>query len=44
MKESKGKPLEASLECDPTPDSEERLNEIFELLLSKESRCSKNDS
>ena len=37
----KDKPLKASLEYEPTSDGEERLNKVFELLLSEESE-SKN--
>lgn len=42
-KEPKDKPLKVSLEYEPTLDNEERLSKIFELLLSKENRCQKNE-
>jgi hypothetical protein len=41
---SKDKPIEVTFEYESTPDGEERLSEIFNLLLSKENRCQKNAS
>jgi len=35
-KKPKDKPIKVTLEYEPTPDGEERLNKIFELLLSKQ--------
>ena len=32
------KPLKATYEYEPTPDSEERIKKIFEFLLSKEKK------
>lgn len=37
-KKPKNKPLEASLEYEPTADSEERFSKVFELLLSGQNR------
>lgn len=39
----KDKPLKVTLEYEPTPDGEERLNRIFELLLSKQAESQKNN-
>lgn len=39
IREPKDKPIKVTLKYEPTPDSEERLSEIFELLLSEQSKC-----
>jgi len=41
-KKPKDKPIEVILEYDPKPDAEERLNEIFEFLLSGKDKYQKN--
>ena len=43
-KKSKDKPLEVSLEYEPTPNGEGRLNEIFKFLLSDKNECQENIS
>jgi hypothetical protein len=37
-KKPKDKPIKVTLEYEPTPDGEERLKRIAELLLSKEEK------
>jgi len=40
----KDTPLEITYEYESTSDDEDRLEEIFEFLLSKSNRCQKNTS